>query len=300
MEIKKILLIFLFLNTFLLYPTEPGEISIAIAPGGVLPIGSNSSSFTTGGGLDLSLDIDITSIPLLFLRTELDYEFVPFVSKDGLSVLSLSAGGGLKHLLFDKLTLAAFRTGGYYYASMTGETSSSGGNLILSAGVSANYNISESFSLGLSMDYTSKATIYSNLGISIGTTIYPGRFNDRSNQFGSSIDLLEALSPGISGKGLDVDTISFNQIFPVLFKHYDSNPVGSVKLFNNESSPITDVSLSFFVDRYMDNPKQSPVIGLIDGKSSADFDIYALFSDSVLDITEGTKVSANVIIKYTQ
>lgn len=97
-----------------------------------------------------------------------------------------------------------------------------------------------------------------------------------------------------------MDTISFNQIFPVLFKHYDSSPVGSVKLFNNESSPITDVSLSFFVDPYMDNPKQSPVILKIDGKSSTDFDIYALFSDSVLDITEGTKVSTNVILKYTQ
>jgi len=300
MEIKKILLIFLFLNTFLLYPIELGEISISITPGGVLPIGNNSSSFTTGGGLDLSLDMDITSIPLLFLKTELDYEFVPFITKDGLSVFSFSAGVGVKHLLFDKLTLTAFGTGGYYYASMTGDTNSSGGNLIISGGVSANYNISEAFSLGLSMDYTSKTAIYSNMGISIGTTIYPGRFKSGSNQFGSSIDLLEALSPGISGKGLDVNTISFNQIFPVLFKHYDSSPVGSVKLFNNESSPITDVSLSFFVDRYMDNPKQSPVIEKIDSNSSADFDIYALFSDSVLDITEGTKVSANVIIKYTQ
>ncbi|MEA1911527.1 MAG: tetratricopeptide repeat protein, partial [Spirochaetota bacterium] len=263
-------------------------------------LGENTSSFTTGGGGNFAVDLDISSIPLVFLRTELDYEFVPFITKDGLSVFSFSAGGGLKYPLFDKLTLAAFGTGGYYFASMTGDTSSSGGNLILSAGVSANYNISESFSLGLSAAYTYKASIYGGLGLSIGTTIYPEHIGSGNNQYGSSIDLLEALSPGVSGKGLDVDTISFNQIFPVLFKHYDSNPVGNVKLFNNESSPITDIFLSFFVDRYMDNPKQSPVIEKIDSKSSANFDIYALFSDSVLDITEGTKVSANVIIKYTQ
>lgn len=295
---KNTIFVFLFiLIIFNVYGSDSGEISISITPSGVIPMGENASSFTTGGGAGLAVDYGLTS--LLFIRSEIDYEYMPIETKDALSVFSVSAGAGLKYLPFEKLTLSAFGTGGYYYGSITGDSSSSGGNLVFSGGVSVYYNVSPAFSLGLSVDYTSKTALYDNLGLSIGTTIYPGRFSDRSNQYGSSIDLLEALSPGVSGSGLDVDKISFNQIFPVLFKHYDSNPVGSVKLFNNESSPVTDVSLSFFVDRYMDNPKQSPVIGGIDGKSSAAFDIYALFSDSVLDITEGTKVSANVIIKYT-
>jgi len=299
--LKKIVVTVLLLSTVIyLHGLEFGELSISVTPVGVVPMGENASSFNTGGGADIAVDVDISSIPLVFLRTGLDYEYIPIITKDAVSVVSFSAGGGIKYLPFGKLTLAAFGTGGYYYGTMTGDVSSSGGNMVLSGGVSAYYNISPSFSLGLSVDYTSKTSLYSGVGLSLGTTIYPGNFSSGRNQYGSSIDLLEALSPGISGAGLDVDTISFNRIFPVLFKHYDSNPVGSVKLFNNESSPITDVSLSFFVDRYMDNPKQSPVIEKIDGKSSADFDIYALFSDSVLDITEGTKVSANVIIKYTQ
>ncbi len=297
---KNTIFVFLFiLIIFNVYGSDSGEISISITPVGVIPIGENASSFTTGGGAGLAVDFGLTSLPFLFIRSELDYEYMPIETKDALSVFSVSAGAGLKYLPFEKLTLSAFGTGGYYYGSITGDSSSSGGNLVFSGGVSAYYNVSPAFSLGLSVDYTAKTALYDNLGLSIGTTIYPGRFSDRSNQYGSSIDLLEALSPGVSGSGLDVETISFNQIFPVLFKHYDSSPVGSVKLYNNESSPVTNVSLSFFVDRYMDNPKQSPVIAEIDGKSSADFDIYALFSDSVLDITEGTKVSANIIIKYT-
>ena len=111
--------------------------------------------------------------------------------------------------------------------------------------------------------------------------------------------MLESLTPGISGSGLDVENVSFNPVFPVLFKYYDGSSVGNVKLYNNEKAPVTNVSLSLYVDRYMDNPKQSPVISSIPAGESADFDLYALFSDNVLDITEGTKVSANVILKYT-
>jgi tetratricopeptide (TPR) repeat protein len=222
------------------------------------------------------------------------------VTEDGVSLFSISAGPGLKYNPLEKLTLSVFGTGGYYYCSMTDGSGSGGGNMALTGGISAYYDITPAMSLGVKLGYTTKTALYNGLGLSIGTSIRPGRFGSSTsgNQYGSAIDLLEALSPGVSGSGLDVETISFNQIFPVLFKHYDNNPVGSVKLFNNESSPITDVSLSFFVDRYMANPKQSPVIKKIDSKSASDLDIYALFSDSVLDITEGTKVSTNVILKY--
>ena len=66
-------------------------------------------------------------------------------------VFSVSAGAGLKYLPFKKLTLSAFGTGGYYYGSITGDSSSSGGNLVFSA-----------FSLGLSVDYTAKTALYDN------------------------------------------------------------------------------------------------------------------------------------------
>ncbi len=183
---------------------------------------------------------------------------------------------------------------------MTDGSGSGGGNLALSGGLSAYYNMTPALSLGISADFTSKTALFSDIGLSIGAVIRPGLFGSSEKiQYSPTLDLLEARSPGVSGSGLDIERIDFNQVFPVLFKHYDSNPVGTVKLFNNESTPITDVAVSFFVDRYMDNPKQSTLIEIIDGKASRDLDLYALFSDSVLDITEGTKVSTNIILKYT-
>lgn len=299
---KKVFLIILFFNIVFTYSDEVETISISINPVGIIPFGENASSFTMGGGVDLAVNFNLGSIPFAFVRTSTDYEYIPLATKDGLSIFSVSTGAGLKYTLFKKLTLSAFGTGGYYYGFMTDNSGSSGGNITLSGGISAFFNITPSLSLGISADYTNKTALYSSMGLSIGTTIYPGRIGSSAggNQYAPSVDLLDARSPGVSGSGLDIETINFNQIFPVLFKHYDSNPVGTIKLYNNESSPITDVTFSFFVDRYMDNPKQSSPIENIKGESTVTLDIYALFSDSVLEITEGTKVSTNVILKYIQ
>ena len=170
---KSILIIFLVFCVFYIHGEDSGELSISITPVGVIPLGENASSFTTGGGASLAMDFGLPSLPFLFIRTELDYEYMPIETKDALSVFSFSAGGGLQYLPFKKLTLSVFGTGGYYYGSITGDSSSSGGNIAFSGGVAAYYNISEAFSLGLSVDYTSKTALYDNLGLSIGTTIYP-------------------------------------------------------------------------------------------------------------------------------
>ncbi|MCK5674038.1 MAG: hypothetical protein KAH95_11720, partial [Spirochaetales bacterium] len=74
--------------------------------------------------------------------------------------------------------------------------------------------------------------------------------------------------------------------------------MGSVLLYNNESSPVTDIVLTLFVERYMDNPKECPVPAEVESKEEVKVDLYALFSDSVLEITEGTKVSAKLTLEY--
>ena len=102
-----------------------------------------------------------------------------------------------------------------------------------------------------------------------------------------------------TGKGLEISSIELNRIFPVLFKHYDDNPVGQVVIYNNEYSPVTNISLSFFVERYMDNPKECAVPQRVNSKEEIEIDLFALFSDSVLEITEDTKVSAKLTLGYT-
>ena len=45
------------------------------------------------------------------------------------------------------------------------------------------------------------------------------------------------------------------RVFPVLYKYYDDNPLGSVIVTNWGEEPITDLSITMFVSRFMDLPR---------------------------------------------
>lgn len=60
-------------------------------------MGENASSFTTGGGAGLAVDFGLTPLPFLFIRTVLDYEYIPIETKDALSVFSVSANVIIKY-----------------------------------------------------------------------------------------------------------------------------------------------------------------------------------------------------------
>jgi len=51
--------------------------------------------------------------------------------------------------------------------------------------------------------------------------------------------------------------------------------------------------------RDMDNPKKCEAPDKMKGGEEAEVDLYALFTDDVLNITEGTKVSAKIMLQYT-
>ena len=93
--------------------------------------------------------------------------------------------------------------------------------------------------------------------------------------------------------------LSIPPIFPVLYRYYDNSPVGSIQLVNTGPSPIDDISVSLFIRGYMDHPKTGTTPGSIRRGEKATVDIYALFNDSVLSLTEGDTVAAELTIRYS-
>ena len=280
-----------------LYADDSGTFSINAAPRMIFPVGDSVDYFNFGYGGSLSLDYAPEFLPLLFGRVQFEYEYMPIVTSDGFSMITASAGPGIRYRPVENLALSAWGTAGYFFGSITDGSGTPGGNLSLSGGVSAVYDITEAFSIGLSGDFTSRFSLMNGLGVTLSTVIHPEGFKTAGS---IPVEQMESLIPGASGRGLDVQRVDFKQVFPVLFKYYDDHPIGRVSLLNNENIPITDVSVEFHVNRYMDNPKQSPLIEKIEAGQSADIDIYALFSDSVLEITEGTKVSSTIVLRYKQ
>jgi hypothetical protein len=87
-------------------------------------------------------------------------------------------------------------------------------------------------------------------------------------------------------------------VFPSLYAYYDDNPFGTVKVVNGEDSGITDVKVSFNAGRYMDQPKICGEYDHIAKGDSVVVSVKALFTDSVLLITQGTDAKGEIIVEY--
>jgi hypothetical protein len=282
---KKLILILLFnISIVSLSGIEFGSLSISLIPGGVLPVGDSTSYFTSGGGVGVSADLRLNSLPILFLKLDTAYSHIPIRTEDHVSVYSASAGGGLTFDISRKLNLAVYGTGGYFYSSVSDDSGEGGGNISLKGGLSLSYAISPTFGLLGDVHYLHNFYLNQGLGLSVGAsyTLPLTRRERAIDILPSRPEPLEVTTIKRTGKGLEISVIELNKIFPVLFKNYDNNPVGRVFIYNNEATPASDITVSLFVERYMDNPEEISVPGELKSKEEIEVDLFALFSDSMV------------------
>lgn len=97
---------------------------------------------------------------------------------------------------------------------------------------------------------------------------------------------------------MDFDSIVLANIFPALRSHYDEKSFGTVTITNKSSQAATNVRVSFVIRQYMDAPKECLTIARIEAGKSVLVPIFALLNDSILRITEATKVSGEITVEY--
>jgi hypothetical protein len=102
----------------------------------------------------------------------------------------------------------------------------------------------------------------------------------------------------VQDKSIQVSQVQLEPVFPVLFKFYDDHPIGKLTVKNSGGAPVEDLKISVFVSQYMDNPKLCATIARIEPGAEASADLYALFNDKLLDVSEGTKVSTKISLEY--
>jgi tetratricopeptide (TPR) repeat protein len=264
---------------------DKGYVSLAFLPQGSLPLGKDGDYFSFGGGGDITCQLNLPFYDLLNLQAFTGYDYVPVNAKTGsvaMSVISFGAGVGVDYEIMPKLTIGAFGRGGYSVGFLTG-SDGSGGAPFFSAGGNVGYRILPSLSLGLEASYRQFWGLYNDLALSLGVTYH---FVSLSAA-GAGVPVLEYL---------DVSKISFDPIFPVLYKFYDDHPIGKALLKNKGSSPIENAIVVLFVKQFMDNPKLCITIDSLKPGEEKEIPLYGLFTDKVLDITESAKVSVNIVI----
>jgi hypothetical protein len=108
------------------------------------------------------------------------------------------------------------------------------------------------------------------------------------------------LFPGkLPAKGyVRISDAKLERVFPVLFKYYDTHPLGRLTLSNAGGRDVEGLEVRLEVQGYMDAPKLSSRIERLKKGESAAVELLALFNEKVLEVTEGTKAIAQVIVDY--
>jgi tetratricopeptide (TPR) repeat protein len=62
--------------------------------------------------------------------------------------------------------------------------------------------------------------------------------------------------------------------------------------------PISNVKVQFYIKHYMDEPKEVDAPDTLSPESSEQINVFALFTDTTLNITEGMKAAAELVVDY--
>lgn len=281
------------------------SVSIDVFPGISLPLGTSGDLFTLGGNGSLAAAAGITEEPLVYVSAGLDYDLSPLQAEASLSIVGFGVGTGAYLDFGPRLSFRGFVNGGGYYPffNQTGIESESAVYPYLTAGIGMFYLMTPAISLGVNTVYRYYIGTYNGIGIQFGSSFYlkgqgPRKARlERSRRTYLPEYLRNARQPA-ADEGIRIEEISIAELFPVLHKYYDQNAIGVLRIENQEPEEITDVKISFYIKQFMDAPKASGEVFVLAPGERKDITLYALLNESVLNVTEATKVTSEVLLEY--
>ncbi len=96
---------------------------------------------------------------------------------------------------------------------------------------------------------------------------------------------------------VEVSEVKIGDVFSAIYKYYQDQPVGSLKLKNNTSKTVYNIKAGFQVKDFMDSAWNHEIPQL-KPRESIEVKIYPVFNNKVLDLTEDTPVLAEISVSY--
>lgn len=290
------ILIFLLSANFI--SGEENIISVSALPCGTVPLGSSSNLFNFGFGAELSASWMPASFKYFGARSAANFIVLPLAIKDSIWIASVAAGPAFVMPLGERLLLSAYGSAGYYYFDTIGwnMTGGTGGDFVFSGGAEGSFQLTKTLALGLGVSYDYYLKLYNGIGVTLAARMdFPLKAAEKK---------LKPKTPAIQlldekGKGVELRDISLSPLFPVLYKYYDNNPVGTVRVKNFEKKKADEIKIRFFVERYMDNPMDCSAVFSLDPGEERTVDLFAMFTEDMMEITEGTKASAKISLSWS-
>jgi len=265
----------------------PSSLAIEMQPALDIPLVASADYFTLGGAVDLNITYHFSNSPFSLLGGA-EYCYTPTQGPKSLSLSAARFGAGVNLPMASFLSLYANVFGGIYFATFN-DLSLSAVNPYLAGGIGLQFQLGTHFALTAGAQYKSYLLLWQGLSAGIGASIILGKGS-------ASATPGKGATPSGSPKIEFLST--FAPAFPVFYKYYDEHPIGMLHINNLLGVPISNVKVQFYVKQYMDEPKEVVLPGQLAAGSGADIGILALFTDSILNITEGTKAAASLVISY--
>ncbi|UCB46250.1 MAG: tetratricopeptide repeat protein [Spirochaetota bacterium] len=108
----------------------------------------------------------------------------------------------------------------------------------------------------------------------------------------------ESFIGAVEGPNVILEDVEFGAVFPVFYKYYDENPIGKAVLRNSGTVPVENIRVGLFIKQYMDNPKLCEAPTELDSGQKGELILYGLFTNRVMEISEGNKVSVKITVDY--
>jgi hypothetical protein len=266
-------------------------LSVRIEPTLDIPLSASAPYFSSGATLDIALQY-IPEDSRVFVFGGMSYSFAPLEIADSISIFAGKLGVGTKIPLTSLLSVNAHIAGGYFYGTIN-DFSTGSSNPYAEGGAGLVFSLNPTFDVEVGTVYRSYFGLYQGIGVAVGTRL---GLRERSVR---QIERYPVVPQPMDIKGgIELVESTIAPVFPVFYKYYDENPFGSILNTNTADDIVSDIVLQVFVQQYMDNPKQIKVDRELAPGEGIELNLYALFTDEVLSITEGTKVSAELTFTY--
>jgi tetratricopeptide (TPR) repeat protein len=296
-----------------LQTAAPPPFSLTVTPSFDVPLFSDAGLYNVGFGARLQADYRLPALPLLFFGANIGYSFVPLeltYLPASLSLVNAGLAVGVRIDPVPRMSLRVQGAAGGFYGFMDDGSGTGGFNPFLSGGVEASWALIPALSLGLGASYRHFFGLYNDLAVTLGATWTFGaaaagtvqpkeRKPAQPKPAPLKTEPSQKQPDAVPGKGLELSGITFAGVFPAFYKFYNTNPVGMAVLHNWEKEEARDIRVSFLVKQYMDNAKQASVPSTLAPGKEAAIDLFGLFRSNILEVSEPTLVSANVIVEYT-
>jgi len=96
---------------------------------------------------------------------------------------------------------------------------------------------------------------------------------------------------------LEIEEVVIDRIFSAIYKYYNENPIGKIKIRNNTNDILKQIKMSLFIKEFMDFAWEIKVDEL-EPFTREEIPLFATFNDRILSVTEDTPFLTQFTLTY--